>query len=141
MGMEHAEQLTGGRLAAALAKVVVNIHNQYLGRGPSKGQAFFRDRVIVVVMEEMLTKAERSLARAGSTEPVLAMRREFQRTMEADLIDAVENLTGCKVIAFMSDSHIDPDMAAELFVLDRPVPNGPDESGSPPSGQVTQRAS
>lgn len=123
------EQLTGGQLNAALANAVVKIHNQYLGRGPSKGQAFFRENVVVVVMEEILTKAEHSLVEAGRKDHVLDMRREFQRTMEADLQEAVEGLTGCKVVAFMSDNHIAPDMAAELFVLDRPIPGESDGSG------------
>ena len=76
-------------------------------------------------MFDCFTKAEHSLVDSGRKNMVLAIRQEFQRTMEADLIAAVEGLTGCKVIAFMSDSHIDPDMAAELFVLDRPVPGEP----------------
>lgn len=126
--MADAEQLTSGRLNAAVANAVVQIHNQYVGRGPSKGHAFFRDRIIVVVMQETLTKAERSLAESGRKDHVLEMRREFQRTMEDDLIEAVERLTGCKVLAFMSDNHISPDMAAELFVLDRPV------AGESPTG-------
>jgi uncharacterized protein YbcI len=125
--LSKSEQLTGGGLNAALANAVVQIHNQYLGRGPSKGRAFFRDTIVVVVMQEILTKAERSLAESGREDHVLEMRREFQRTMEDDLIEAVEELTGCKVLAFMSDNHISPDMAAELFVLDRPVPG---ESGN-----------
>lgn len=128
--MENEAQLTGGRLNAALAEAVVRVHNQYVGRGPSKGQAFFRNNVIVVVMEDGFTKAEHSLVDSGRKDMVLTMRQEFQRAMEADLIAAVEGLTGCKVVAFMSDSHIDPDMAAELFVLDRPVP------GEPPGGDL-----
>lgn len=120
--MSETGQLTGGQLNAALAERVVQIHNRYVGRGPGKGHAFFRDTIVVVVMQETLTKAEQSLAASGRRDHVLEMRREFQRTMEDDLIEAVEELTGCKVIAFMSDNHIAPDMAAELFVLDRPVP-------------------
>lgn len=123
--MSESEQLTGGRLNAALADACVRIHNQYLGRGPSKAQAFFRDRVVVVVMEETLTKAERSLAESGRTDHVMTMRREFQSTMEEDLNRVVEDLTGCRVVAFMSDSHLDPDIAGELFILDRPVPGEP----------------
>lgn len=42
--------------------------------------------------------------------------------MRHDLVAAVEELTGRTVVAFMSDNHVDPDMAAELFVLDSPVP-------------------
>lgn len=34
---------------------------------------------------------------------------------------AVEEITGRKVIAFMSQVHFDPDMAAEIFVFE---PNG-----------------
>jgi uncharacterized protein YbcI len=116
----NSERLTGGRLNAALANAIVQIHNEYLGRGPSKGKAFFRDTVIVVLMEETMTKAERSLANSGREDIVLARRLEFLRTMEDDVIEAVEGLTGCKVVAFMSDTHIDPDMAVEVFVLDRP---------------------
>jgi hypothetical protein len=32
------------------------------------------------------------------------------------------------VVAFPSDTHIAPDMATEVFVLDRPVPGEPSES-------------
>ncbi|HLI33016.1 MAG TPA: Na-translocating system protein MpsC family protein [Solirubrobacteraceae bacterium] len=125
--MASMEQLSGGRLNAALAKAVVKIHNEYVGRGPSRGHAFFRNNVVVVVMEETLTKAEHSLIASGSKDLVLRMRREFQRTMERDLVAVVEELTRCKVVAFMSDNHLSPDMAAEIFVLDRPLPGEPAE--------------
>jgi hypothetical protein len=38
--------------------------------------------------------------------------------MRDDLVAAVEGLTERKVIAFMSENHVDPDMAAEIFVLE-----------------------
>ncbi len=120
-----SDQLTGGRLNAELAKAVVCVHTQYVGRGPSRGRAFFREDIVVVVMEEMLTKAEHSLIAAGKAELVISMRRHFQATMEAELTDSVERLTGCKVVAFMSDNHVSPDMAAEMFILDRPIPGQP----------------
>ena len=37
--------------------------------------------------------------------------------MRIPFSDAVEEVTGRKVIAFMSQVHLDPDMAAEVFVL------------------------
>ena len=30
----------------------------------------------------------------------------------------IEDLTGRKVIGFMSDNHIDPDIAVEVFILE-----------------------
>jgi uncharacterized protein YbcI len=135
----QSEQLIGGRLNAALADAIVRIHNRYLGRGPSKGKAFFRDTVIVVVMKEVLTKAERSLIDSGHEDDVLAIRRDFQSTMEDDLIEAVEELTGCRVLAFMSDNHIDPDMAVELFVLDQPCDSTESGEGSESNGGTSDR--
>ncbi|HSO98414.1 MAG TPA: hypothetical protein VLP43_05640 [Solirubrobacteraceae bacterium] len=29
----------------------------------------------------------------------------------------MERLTGCKVLAFISGNHLDPDVACELFIL------------------------
>ena len=65
-----------------------------------------------------MTRAERSLVRDGKDDAVFAMRRQMQSTMQADMVASVEDLTGRKVIAFMSAVHIAPDYAAELFVLD-----------------------
>jgi len=39
-------------------------------------------------------------------------------TSPSPVASAVEDATGRKVIAFMSQNHIDPDMAAEIFVLE-----------------------
>ncbi len=48
---------------------------------------------------------------------MLNLRRRWQAVMEADVSREVEQLTGRKVIGFMSDNHIDPDLAVEVFVL------------------------
>jgi hypothetical protein len=37
--------------------------------------------------------------------------------MRDDLVALVERETERKVIGFMSDNHIDPDLAVEVFVL------------------------
>jgi uncharacterized protein YbcI len=38
--------------------------------------------------------------------------------MEIDISREIEDLTGRKVVGFMSDNHIDPDLAVEVFVLE-----------------------
>jgi uncharacterized protein YbcI len=124
VGRHAGDVLTGGQLNAALARAVVQIHRRYIGRGPTKAQAFFRGNVVVVVLREVMTKAEQSLAQRGEAQAVLDTRRRFQEAMHADLQEAVERLTGRRVIAFMSDNSVEPDMAAEVFVLDRPIDDG-----------------
>ena len=39
--------------------------------------------------------------------------------MRNEMSQKIEELTGRKVVGFMSDSHIDPDLAVEVFVLER----------------------
>ena len=46
------------------------------------------------------------------------MRKAYQDTMGHELVAGVEEITGRKVIAFLSDNHIDPDIAVESFVLE-----------------------
>jgi uncharacterized protein YbcI len=41
--------------------------------------------------------------------------------MRDDAKRAIEKLTDRRVVAFFSSNHIDPDLAAEIFVLDRPM--------------------
>jgi uncharacterized protein YbcI len=121
---------TGGQLNQAIANAVVRGYHRYVGRGPTRAQAFYRHDIIVVVMHDTLTTAERRVAAAGRGDAVLEMRRNLNLTMRAELAEAVEELTGCRVEAVMSANSIEPDLAADLFVLDRPVP-GEDPSGLP----------
>jgi uncharacterized protein YbcI len=97
---------------------VVHAHNEYRGRGPTKAHAFFHQHLLVVLMEDTMTKAERSLVRDRKHDAVFEIRRQMQSTMRADMVASIEDLTGRNVIAFMSANHIAPDYAAELFVLD-----------------------
>ena len=46
------------------------------------------------------------------------MRHLFQKTMETEFTNAVERLTGHKVIAFISGNNTKPDVASDSFILD-----------------------
>jgi uncharacterized protein YbcI len=118
---EPADRPVAGDLNAALARAVVRIHRSYAGRGPTKAQAFFRHNVLVVLLEDVMTTVERSLVASGQHATVLGVRQQLHEAMRADLEAAVEGLTGRRVTAFLSDLHLDPDLAAEVFVLDGPV--------------------
>jgi len=110
-----------GTVSAAVSNAVVGLVRQYTGRGPTKARTSISRDLVSVVMADTLTKAERRLADDGKADLVLQIRHEFQKTMREDLVAAVETITQREVVAFMSDNHIDPDMAVESFVL-RPEP-------------------
>jgi uncharacterized protein YbcI len=119
--MADKAPLKGGELNAAISSALVGIHTRYLGRGPRSASTFHFRHVLVTLMHDVLTPAEKSLAGTNQLEAVDRIRHLFQETMEADFREAVERLTGRKVLAFISGNHIDPDIAAELFILDAPL--------------------
>jgi uncharacterized protein YbcI len=115
----------GGELNAAIARDIVRHHSKHRGRGPTKAKAFYRDNIVVVVLQEAMTAAERSLAASGQTDVVMDVRAAFHETMRADMVATIEHRTGCKVEALLSASHIDPDFSSEVFILDRPIAGEP----------------
>ena len=72
-------------------------------------------------MRDVLTPAEKVLARNGSHADISDFGQLLRQMMEDDFCAAVERLTGRRVIAFLGASHLEPDVAAEIFVLDEPV--------------------
>jgi len=110
-------RLEGGALSAALSETIVRLLADTTGRGPTKARTTIDRDLIVVVLQNSLTPGERYLADSDRAEQVLDMRRAYQDAMGADCIAAIEDLTGRTVQAFMSANHIEPDPAAEVFIL------------------------
>src|SRR4051794_3284423 len=110
-----------GQLAAAISNTVVKALARTTGRGPTKAKTTLGDNGVFVVLQDTLTAGERTLSDAGQGQAVLDLRRRWQAVMEVDVSREIEELTGRKVVGFMSDNHIDPDLAVEVFVLE-PLP-------------------
>ena len=113
------------QLNAAVSSAVVGLFSKHVGRGPTKARTTIDGNLVVVLLRDGMTTAERSLVRAGKEDEVQRLRRAFQDTMEAELVETVERLTHGTVSAFMSVNHGDPDVAAEIFVMDVPVEGAP----------------
>src|SRR3954452_8667124 len=110
-----------GPVSAAVSRAVVRLFSDHTGRGPTKARTTIDGELVVVLLHDSMTHAEKTLVQAGKHAEVLQIRRTFQETMRPSLIDAVEGLTERTVVTFMSANDIEPDAAAEIFVLDRAV--------------------
>jgi len=119
--MSADRRLADGELAAAISTTVVRALARTTGRGPTKARTTLGENGVFVVLQDSLTHGEQTLTDAGEGAAVLDLRRRWQRAMQAALSLEIEQLTGRKVIGFMSDNHIDPDIAVEVFVLE-PLP-------------------
>ena len=114
------ERVSNGALYAAISNAIVVLLRDYTGRGPTRARTTIRDNVVLVMLEQTLTKGEQSLVRKGRAEKVMEIRHEFQEAMREESSAIVGELTGCTVIAMLSANHIDPDLGAEIYVLDGP---------------------
>jgi uncharacterized protein YbcI len=111
------DDLRNGALAAAISDLTVHLLSEYTGRGPTRARTHLSGDLVAVVLQDNMTRGERSLIRDGEADRVLETRHAYQRTMREDLAGGVARLTGREVIAFMSANHIDPDVAVEIFIL------------------------
>ena len=108
-----------GAVASEISREIVRLHARLYGRGPTKAKTFIQEDYVLCLLEDVFTPGERTLVGAGSTDQVHATRSAFQEAVKDEFIGIVERGVGHKVRAFISSTHIDPELSVELFVLDR----------------------
>jgi uncharacterized protein YbcI len=117
-----------GKLAAGISNAIVGIHRQYYGRGASRARTVMGADYVICFMEDIYTPVERTLIDAGRFAAVQETRSAFQATMRERFSQAVEEIVGRKVVGFLSQVHVDPDLSVETFILEPPSDGGPAES-------------
>jgi uncharacterized protein YbcI len=122
MSIEVSER---GRQASSISNAITRMHREHYGRGATTARTIIQRNYVVCFLEDIYTPVERTLIEAGRLEAVRETRNLFQDAMGPMFIEAVEATMGRKVIAFMSQVCFDPDMAAEVFVLE---PEGEDRA-------------
>jgi uncharacterized protein YbcI len=107
-----------GEMAAAISTGLVQLHRRYYGKGPTKAKTYFVNDTVICILEGGFTTVERTLIEDGRSEAVHEIRRSFQKAMERQFTEVVQDATTRSVIAYMSQVHDNPDLAVELFVLE-----------------------
>jgi uncharacterized protein YbcI len=125
--MPETPAVNNGTLAANISRAIVQLIRDYTGRGPTQARTIINSDTVMVLLSDTLTKGERKLIEHGKLDHVLQTRQQIQRMMHEDAVAIVESALDRKVIAFMSDNHAEPDIAAELFVLEREPETAPAE--------------
>jgi len=113
-----------GKLSAAISNAIVGIHREYYGRGAKRTRTVMGADYIICFLEDIYTPVERTLIDAGRFPAVQATRSAFQDTMRDNFVEAVERLSERKVVGFLSQVHVDPDLAVETFILEPPSADG-----------------
>jgi len=117
MPAAESDQQGDGQLATAISTMVVRVLREHTGRGPTKSRTHLIDDLVCVVVQDILTRAERTLVAGGLTALVVSARKALHDAMRAELTAGVEELTGRGVLACFSDNVFDPDMTLQAFLL------------------------
>jgi uncharacterized protein YbcI len=111
------EQKALGETRATISKEIVRLQSEYYGKGPTKAKTYIVDDLVVIVLEESFTRAEKTLVERGEREAIQHIRRRFQQQMADSFIGIVEQATGRRVRAFLSETDVDQDVSVETFLL------------------------
>jgi uncharacterized protein YbcI len=114
----ETEQRSGMR--SEISNAMVGLKKRFYGKGPTKAKTYINDNYVLCVLQGGLTKNEETLLDAGEDMLVRQYRLRFQEVMAAPTTEAIERLTGQKVIGYHSQITFRPDYAFEIFVLDGP---------------------
>ncbi len=100
-----------------ISRGVVAIYKDHLGRGPTSARTKIADDMVITVLEDSLTKAERKLQESNKETMVRQIRREFQDAMRNEIKALVEKTLDREVFCMLSDHSPNPDYAVELLIL------------------------
>jgi uncharacterized protein YbcI len=120
--MQTQEPLRSGELLATISTRIVGMLREHYGRGPMQAKTYVMDDMIVCVMRGSgFTALEKTIMDSGDPDRVVAMRRDFQTLMGTRYRGMIEEVTDRRVVAFLSQAHVDPDITMEVFTLDQPL--------------------
>jgi uncharacterized protein YbcI len=104
---------------ARVSRAMVRIYKEQFGRGPESVHTYWAGPdSIICLLGKTLTPVERTLAGMDENQRLRDMRMLFQYAAETEFRDAIEEITGRRVSAFVSGIDTRADIAGEVFVLE-----------------------
>lgn len=97
---------------------MVNLYGAFYEHDRTTATTYINGKVVVCVLEDILTTDEDALIAAGERAAVIDGRVAFQTATEDEFTAAIERLTKRRVVAFLSANQTAPGVACELFFLD-----------------------
>jgi uncharacterized protein YbcI len=112
--------------AARISAQMVQLTLRAAGRGPTHARTSINTNFVLVVLDDVLTRAERSLLEAGERTLVRQQRDVLSALMRDAAIAIVETEIGRSVRSLLTDVDPDRGTAVLVFLFE---PSGESESG------------
>jgi uncharacterized protein YbcI len=114
--------MTGPSMASELeiqiADQMALLQADYYGVPPKEARAYvIPGEIVVVVLRETFTPAEKVLIGNGDADAIQHSRRRFQQLSREDFGAVVEQATGEQVESFLSETNLEKEVAVEIFLM------------------------
>ncbi len=107
------------RVLPRVTSAVVRIYKEQFGRGPVNARSYYAGSdTLICILAETLTPVERSMRDMGEQQRLRDIRTMFQHAAEDKFRAAVEEVTGRRVLSFMSAVDVERDLASEIFIFE-----------------------
>jgi uncharacterized protein YbcI len=117
-GAQESVGIDGGSLRE-VSRAMVRLYKEQFGRGPETVSTHYAGaNTIVSILANSLTPVERSMRDMGEYQRLRDIRLMFQHATEAQFRAVVEQITGRRVIGFMSGIDVANDISTEVFTLE-----------------------
>jgi uncharacterized protein YbcI len=113
-----ADRSLPGEQLAAITREMVRIKSQNFGKGATEAKTYQCDNFLFCVLKGGMTTVERNLLEHGDAALVREVRLRFQHNHGETFRNAVERVTGRRVLTYESQVLFEPDYTVEIFVLD-----------------------
>ena len=105
-----------------ISNTMVRLYKEQFGRGPENVSTHYSTPdTIISILGNSLTPVEQTMRDIGEEQRLRDIRMMFQHATEPKFREAVEQITGRRVIGFMSGIDVQHDLSCEVFTLE-PAP-------------------
>jgi uncharacterized protein YbcI len=117
-GFGMSEPTRASQLETRIADQIALLQADYYGVAPKEARAYvIPGEIVVVVLRETFTPAEKMLIVHGDAEAIQHSRRRFQQLSREDFGAVVEQATGEQVESFLSETNLENEVAVEIFLM------------------------
>jgi uncharacterized protein YbcI len=106
-------------LLTQLSSSMARMQKAAFGKGPVSTRSYLFDDMLLIVMRDGLTVAEKTMLDFDRADLVRNFRQQFENDMTARIVGMIEELTERKVLTYQSQIMFNPDVVVEMFVFDQ----------------------
>jgi uncharacterized protein YbcI len=104
---------------AQISTQMVQLVLRYTGRGPTKARTTIDPNFVLIVLDDTLTRSERSLLAAGEEDLIRQQRSRLHELMRGEATEIVERTVGRKVRSLLGDVSPAEGVAVVVFLLEQ----------------------